>query len=49
LRGRAPARVFRGHVGPINALAFSTDGRRLLSAGQDGVVRIWSNLATPRD
>jgi serine/threonine protein kinase/WD40 repeat protein len=49
LRGRAPARVFRGHVGPINALAFSTDGRRLLSAGQDGVVRIWSNLAAPRD
>jgi serine/threonine protein kinase/WD40 repeat protein len=49
LRGRAPARVFRGHIGPVQALAFSTDGRRLLSAGQDGVIRIWSNLAAPRE
>ena len=47
MRGRGTPRVFRGHAGPVHALVFSADGRRLLSAGQDGVIRIWSNLAPP--
>jgi serine/threonine protein kinase/WD40 repeat protein len=50
MRSRGTPRVFRGHAGPVHALVFSADGRRLLSAGQDGVIRIWSNLAPlPRE
>ncbi|MFO0866885.1 MAG: WD40 repeat domain-containing protein [Gemmataceae bacterium] len=33
--------VMSGHTGAINALAFSSDGVRLASAGVDRVVRIW--------
>jgi WD40 repeat protein len=47
MRNRGTARVFRSHAGPVHSVVFSTDGRRLLSAGQDGVIRIWSNLSAP--
>jgi WD40 repeat protein len=30
-----------GHVVPVTAMAFSKDTRRLLSASQDGVARLW--------
>lgn len=36
-----------GHVGQINAIAFSRDGSQLATAGQDGTVRIW-DVATGR-
>ena len=42
--GRQP-RVFRGHAGPVHSIAFLPDGRRVISAGQDGVIRIWSTAA----
>ena len=29
------------HAGSINALAFAPDGRRLVSGGDDGVLRVW--------
>jgi len=32
----------RGHTGSVNNLAFSADGTRLFSAGQDNHVRVWS-------
>jgi sugar lactone lactonase YvrE len=30
-----------GHIGPIEALAFSHDGKRLASVSRDGTVRLW--------
>jgi len=30
-----------GHIGPITALTFSRDGKRLLTAGEDRTVRVW--------
>ena len=42
LPGEPPAlqRVFPGHTGPVDAVAFSSGGR-LASAGWDGSVRLW--------
>src|SRR5262249_23437522 len=31
-----------GHEGPINAIAFSRDGKQLASAATDGVLKIWN-------
>jgi WD40 repeat protein len=33
--------TLRGHAGPVRCLAGSADGRRLVSGGQDQVVRVW--------
>jgi serine/threonine protein kinase len=34
-------------AGPLRALSFSPDGRRLIGAGQDGVIRVWFLAAVP--
>jgi len=36
-----PLQLLGGHTDPFNACAFSTDGRRLLSAGAKGTLRFW--------
>ena len=47
LRAMRNARVLSGHTGPVRALGFADAGRRLISAGDDGVILIWSTLAQP--
>src|SRR5262249_27212089 len=39
--------VYRGHTQRVVALAFHPDCERLLSASQDGTVRIWESLSDP--
>ena len=34
-------RIFRAHTGDVNSAAFSSDGRLIVTAGDDGVVLVW--------
>jgi WD40 repeat protein len=35
-------KVLRGHVGVVSQVAFSPDGNRIVTAGQDATARIWN-------
>jgi serine/threonine protein kinase len=47
LRSGPSARALGERIGPVRALSFSRDGRRLYAAGQDGVIRVWSLSPSP--
>ena len=38
---------FKGQLGPVSAIAFSSDGTRLASGAGDGTVRLWDATARP--
>lgn len=42
LRTTRLIRTLSGGAGPLRALNFASDGRRIIGAGQDGVIRVWS-------
>jgi len=42
LRVARVVRTLSGGTGPLRALSFTPDGRRVIGAGQDGVIRVWS-------
>ena len=44
----ALVRSFEGSKGPVKAMAYSPDGRFLVSGGSDGVLRLW-DIDTGRD
>src|SRR5262249_4062009 len=39
--------VLSGHRGRVNGLAFSPDGRRIVTLGNDRSIRIWSTMTSP--
>lgn len=47
-RNARAERIVNAHVGTINAARWSPDGTGLLTAGEDGVIKVWSKLGMLR-
>lgn len=47
-RSARAERIVNAHVGSINAGRWSPDGTGLLTAGEDGVIKVWSKLGMLR-
>lgn len=47
-RSARAERIVNAHVGSINAARWSPDGTGLLTAGEDGVIKVWSKLGMLR-
>jgi serine/threonine protein kinase len=45
LRIATPVARLSGHTGPVTALAYSSDGATVITAGKDATVRIWSAVS----
>jgi WD40 repeat protein len=43
----APKATLNGHIGPVDALAWSPDGKTLASGSTDATLRLWSSDGTP--
>jgi len=44
--GKGIGEPLRGHQGTVRSAAFSAEGSRIVSAGQDGTVRVWDSSWT---
>lgn len=47
-RNARAERIVNAHTGPINVARWSFDGTSLLTAGEDGVIKVWSKLGMLR-
>lgn len=47
-RNARAERIVNAHLGPINAARWSLDGTSLLTAGEDGIIKVWSKLGMLR-
>ena len=47
-RGAEEFRVFEGHTGPVCSVAFTPDGKYVVSGSEDGSARVWE-VATGRE